>query len=455
MARFIPIIIVVVLVAYSVFWYAVASSLESKIKHYIAPIELVVGAEETVLPDSVEELDDLIEVSGYPFAFHITLHPGRYALVESVSMEQPISEEGEQDPHKMLPVPVRKINDSGPWIEFSGSSFRLFFSFFEENVVVNFPETIFAFTPEVPEGTLVHFAENGGSMELTSRSKNVFFVGDVFFGIGDVSPFEYVMENFTKFVYSDEGTVIYEGYDATLDALMYTSDDSLFSLVLTDIEEYYKTIRLYYSYTNVKVSDAYMTKIVEKARANLNENESLVLDWVVKENARSGSSSATLDLSYTGYINPSVVGENSVFSVNLNQLSYSDHQFSFSSQGKVGIDAIEEGVYGWAVMEVGNYTKLIDYVTRLYNTLMVPLYREELHQAAGVFMPKIPVEHVEISKRLIAQLGRVSGDEKNIVLYAHKNKGSRFVKLGKFSIQKVLRLFKKEVEKLESSSYDN
>lgn len=462
MAKIAPIIVTITLLLYSLVWYFVANSIQAEIYTLIAPVAIT-ESQGTEIDEDID-LDNQVEVSGYPFAYHITIHPGRYAVVDNVTLGthgELNPEEGDDSadisPAANLPVAVPHVAPDAFWFEISDSSAKIFFNFFDKNTLVQLPKSVYlstypSYVENVEHELYVHFFDGGASLEVNSRSKNIFNLLDFMFPSDEGDIVSYIGQNLTRIIYADSGQAMYTSREFSDETLMYSSQSNHVSLTVTDIDEYVKSLRFYTSYENARVDGGYNAKALGQIKPQLNPDEQKVLDWVLEEDERAGSSSATIDISYTGYVDIDQALQNGgVFSLDINQISYSDHLYSLATHGKVALDNPAEGMYGWMALEAGNYSRLIDFVTRLYNVVIVPQYRQDMHKELGVFLPKLSIEHIEIAKRLVPQLGRVSGDEKNIILYAHKNQGSKFFKIGKFSLQKVGRLFAKELEKLEQS----
>ncbi len=442
MLRLFLFIIVVLLLTYVGGWYGISKVIEERIAKVFVPV----GA-------ASEE--KFVEISGFPMGFTFSLKQGLYNIVplaEKVVVEKDedvLTDSATDDKPEDVAAVVEKIE---PVLVELGSNGTMRMDFWDNDLIFQLPNYIYWKDDLHNDEMMVSYPQADGVIGLTFKSKNIFTLYEIFSAKDTLASSFNLTNLINRVSYSDTGIVLFNALEAKQENVLFSSQKNLFSISVKDIEEYYKSVRLYYSYENAKMNDAYYVRTKKRFATKYNEEEMRVLDWVIAENRKSGSSSAEFDITYTGFVDPLVALARKNFKVDVSRFAYSDHQFSVSLEGNLSSDGDDAGVYGWTLFEVGNYARLIDFLSRFYNTVAVPSLRKPMLEVAKVFLPKLKVEHIEMIKRIVPQLGRVSSDEKDIIISAIKNKGDRYMRVGKTNWLKLRRLIKKEIERTSQSN---
>jgi len=222
-----------------------------------------------------------------------------------------------------------------------------------------------------------------------------------------------------------------------------------FAFLIKDVDGDYKTLSLLGEYSNALARPLYYKKILDDLPKSISKSELKILEWVLLENQKSGSSSSKIDFSLSGYTKP-VDNQPFSFILDLKQFAYNDHQYSINSAGSISLDIDEGGVpHGWFKIEITNYIRLIDYTVRYHNSLVIPSIRDKLAPRHAAFLKKISIVDTEIFKKIIQYVGDLSDDRKSVSITVQKDKNSRDLIMGDKTLSQIKIRLKKELKKLK------
>lgn len=417
MKKFLFIVVVILSIAYSGSWFYLADKIKQQLILIMA-LENEDGGSASAL--SLEDID----ISGFPLRLKITVVPGEYSIS----------------------LPSLNKDKKNIYTIVTDGSLVLNSKIFDSTMSMQLPHYVrFVSVQDKGQNFAVSFPNKDSIVSVTmDKMFASFYFRILLDGFEDA-----VGSNIFGMVkgssYSDGGMVLYHG---NLNEILYTADKSSISFAIKDVKDDYKTLDFLTEYSNALARPLYYKKILDDLPKSISKTELKILEWVLSENTRSGASSAKLEFSLSGYTKK-VENQPFSFILDLRQLAYNDSQYSINSAGNISLEIDEGGVpHGWYRIEITNYVRLIDYLTRYYNSLVVPSIKGKVKKLYSTYIRKINATDTEIVKRMIQYVGDLSDDRKSVSITIQKDKNQRDVIVGNRTLTQIKIRLKKELKSL-------
>jgi len=406
------IVLFIISVIYSITWFVIAKGLEEGLAEQIIKSPDPISGQ-------VSEDNTGVTITGFPLDFNVFFAAGNYTV---------------QYPEEDIIVNFAIDTPVAYYVKV-----------FEKNVRIILPKNIavkYSIKGEEEKVQLSYKGENPSEISLYFNSRLISNLKDLL--SGDMKSNTSFMEStffrdLRKIKYLDSGILIFKGDD---NKILYSHDKFLTELKKNEIEENYGSYSVLLEYTNSLLRNEYYREVVRRLPKGITKNELDVLKWVLDEAKRSGSSSGRIDFKYTGYLEPAISNK-PYFDIVINQIVYTDHVYSINTSGQLTYSEEDIFPYGWIKIDIENYKKLIDYYSRYYNSIIFPGSYIDGQRT----LKKLDIAEVEMYKKLVPRIGKVSSDEEGILVSISRPKGAKDVFVGNTTLSRLKVLLRKEYKR--------
>jgi len=430
------IVIFLIAIIYSIMWFVFANSLEENLAKEVKRIPNAASEVAGVESDSQKSG---VSVSGFPLDFNVSFDAGSYTIKGDRISEGDDGADGTED------------NEGGEINISIDTPISYYVKVFEQQVRVILPKTI-AIKYSIANKTediLLSFEGDSAELSFYFNSRMIYHFKDLV--LNDNLSYENLTDSafirdLRKFTYMDNGLLVYKGEKPKI---LYSHGKFITNIKKKEMQENYGSYSILLEYTNALLRNEYYREVVKSLPKGITKSELMVLKWVIDEAKRSGSSSGRLDVKYTGPLKPAR-GVKPSFDIMVNQIVYTDHLYSINTSGQITFNEEDVFPFGWVKFDIRNYRRLIDYYSRFYNSIIVP----SSPKAGAVSLSRVNVSELEMYKKLVPRVGKVSSDENDILISISRPKGASDVFVGnttlsrlKNQLRKEYKRYKKQLEK--------